>query len=94
MAPDLVYVYDLEVGPDIVPTPKDGEVKEFYLMGIEEVKRALKRGEFKTNSAVVMVDFFVRQGFVTAEEVGEGVLVEVSQRMHRRLPFPVSAMGE
>lgn len=94
VAPDLVYVYDLAVGPDTIPTPKDGEVKEFYLMGVEEVKAALGRGEFKTNSAVVMVDFFVRHGLVTAEEVGEGLYVEVLQRMHRRLPFPVRAEGE
>lgn len=93
VAPDVVFVYDLRVGAAVVPTPKDGEVGEFYLMGVEEVKAALGRGEFKTNSAVVMVDFLVRHGLLGAGEVGEGALVELAQRMHRRLPFPVAPDG-
>lgn len=93
VAPDVVYLYDLEVCSDVVPVPQDGEVKEFYLMSAGEVKTALAGGEFKTNSAVVMVEFLVRHGLVRAEEVGEGVLVELGQRMHRRLPFPVAPDG-
>ena len=88
VAPDVVYVYDLEVNGDVTPTPKDGEVKEFYLMSIEEVKAALANDEFKTNSAVVMLDFFIRHGIITAEE--EENFVEIVTRMHRRLPFPVT----
>jgi len=37
-------------------------------MGVQEVKDALRRGEFKTNSACVMIDFFIRHGVLTAEE--------------------------
>nr|POE74715.1 uncharacterized protein CFP56_37246 [Quercus suber] len=85
---DCVYVYDLEVDAETVPVPKDGEVKEFYLMDVEEVKAALARGEFKTNSAVVMLDFFVRHGILTAEN--ERDYVEIVSRMHRILPFPTS----
>ena len=88
---DMVYVYDLELPPDMVPTPRDDEVKEFYLMGVEEVREAMGRGEFKPNSAVVMLDFLVRQGLVTEEN--EGDFVEICTRMRRRLPFPVTGMG-
>lgn len=88
IVPDIVYVYDLEVGADVVPVPEDGEVKEFYLMNVEEVKAALARGDFKTNSAVVMLDFFTRHGFITDEN--ERDYVEIMQRMHRRLPFPTA----
>lgn len=35
----------------------DGKVKEFYLMTADEVKTALLRNEFKTNSVAVMVDY-------------------------------------
>lgn len=89
IAPDCVYVFDLEAGPDVKPIPKDGEVKEFNLMGVGEVKDALARGEFKTNSAVVMLDFFVRHGILTPEN--EPNYVEIVTRMHRRLPFPTTA---
>jgi 8-oxo-dGTP pyrophosphatase MutT (NUDIX family) len=89
IVPDVIYVFDLEVGADVTPVPEDGEVKEFYLMGVEETKEALARGEFKTNSAVVMIDFFIRHGIITSEN--EDDYVEIVQRMHRRLPFPTSS---
>lgn len=85
---DCVYVYDLEVGADVVPVPKDGEVKEFYLLSIDEVKTALAKGDFKVNSAVVMLDFFVRHGIVTNDN--EEDYVAIVSRMHRRLPFPTA----
>lgn len=86
--PDVIYVFDLEVGQDVTPTPGDEEVKEFYLMGVDEIKEALANGEFKTNSAVVMIDFFIRHGFITADN--EKDYVEIVTRMHRRLPFPTA----
>lgn len=86
ICPDIVYMFDLEVGADVKPVPEDGEVKEFYLMSVDEIRRALRRGEFKTNSAVVMLDFFVRHGVITSDS--ERDYVEIVQRMHRRLPFP------
>jgi hypothetical protein len=55
-------------------------------MRVDEVKEALSRAEFKTNSAVVMIDFFIRHGIITADN--EKDYVEIVQRMHRRLPFP------
>ncbi|KAF2126599.1 hypothetical protein P153DRAFT_81119 [Dothidotthia symphoricarpi CBS 119687] len=86
--PDMLYVYDLELATNMVPIPKDDEVKEFYLMDIEEVEKALRSGEFKVNSAVVMIDFFIRHGIVTEEN--EQDYEEICMRMHRRLPFPMS----
>lgn len=65
--PDMVHVYDVEVAEDVIPKPHDGEVKEFYLMTPDEIKTALLRKEFKTNSAAVMIDFFIRHGIITAD---------------------------
>ncbi|TVY36097.1 Uncharacterized protein LSUB1_G004643 [Lachnellula subtilissima] len=67
-SPELIYCFDLEVAPDVICKQCDDEVKEFYLMGVQEVKDALARGEFKTNSACVMIDFFIRHGVLTPEE--------------------------
>ena len=88
VSPDVIYVHDLEVSEDVVLKPGDEEVSEFYLWGVEEVKEALARAEFKTNSALVMIDFLMRHGCITPEN--EKDYVEISARMHRRLPFPTA----
>lgn len=85
---DMIYVYDLEVGKDTVPKPCDTEVEGFYLWDVEKVKEELLNGGFKTNSAVVMIDFFIRHGIITAED--EKDYTEIVMRMHRSLPFPTA----
>ena len=83
--PEVQYVFDMQVGPNIIPKPCDNEVEEFYLWSIEEVKKALAEGQFKPNCAVVLIDFFVRHGILTAEN--EKCYVEIVSRIHRKLPL-------
>jgi 8-oxo-dGTP pyrophosphatase MutT (NUDIX family) len=90
--PDILYVYDLEVGPDVVPRPHDDEVETFTLMSVDEVKEALVREEFKTNCASVMIDFFVRHGIITDDN--EPDYLDIVTRLHRALPVPTSGSGE
>ncbi|KAH7355291.1 thiamine pyrophosphokinase-related protein-like protein [Rhexocercosporidium sp. MPI-PUGE-AT-0058] len=84
--PECQYIFDLELPGDVVCRPCDGEVEEFFLWGVEEVREALGRGEFKPNCAMVMLDFFVRWGFLTKEN--EGDYEEIVRRLHRDLEFP------
>jgi isopentenyldiphosphate isomerase len=84
---DVLFVFDLEVSDEFKLQPRDEEVKEFYQMDVEAVKRRLLNGEFKNNSAVVMVDFFIRHGFITPEDED---YVELLMRSHRRLEIPLS----
>ena len=35
---DTVFVYDLELPVDFVPTPHDGEVSAYYLWGMDKVR--------------------------------------------------------
>jgi 8-oxo-dGTP pyrophosphatase MutT (NUDIX family) len=86
ISPDLIYLYDIELPEDFVCRQNDEEVKEFYLMNVDEVKEGLFRGEFKTNSALVMIDFFVRHGIITPKN--EKNYPEIVARLHRRLPLP------
>jgi len=86
IAADIMYVYDLEVPEHVICKRNDEEVKEFYLMTIDEVKKGLANAEFKTNSAIVMIDFFIRHGIITAEN--EPNYAEIIARLHRRLPLP------
>ena len=88
MQPETQYVYDLELPVDVITKPNDDEVEQFFLMTIEEVQMALSKGEFKPNCALVMIDFFVRYGILTAEN--EPDYLELVSRMHRTLPFPTT----
>lgn len=85
LQPECQYVYDLELDAGTEPRPCDNEVAGFELMEVEEVKGALGRGEFKPNCAMVLLDFFIRHGLLTAE--GEKGFVEIVSRLHRRLEF-------
>ncbi|KAJ4155401.1 hypothetical protein LMH87_000648 [Akanthomyces muscarius] len=84
--PEVEWAYDLKLPADVVPQPKDGEVDEFYLCDVDTIRRDLAAGEYKTNCGVVMLDFFIRHGILTAEE--EPQLAGIERRMHRELPFP------
>lgn len=88
LQPEVEYVYDMELSPDIIPKPADGEVEQFYLWTVEEVQTALAEGQFKPNCAVVLLDFFVRNGILTADN--EEHLIEIFSRIHRKLPFPTA----
>lgn len=86
LQPECQYVYDLELDNDTVPKPSDDEVEGFELKTVEETKQALRDGEFKPNCAMVLLDFFVRHGIITADDEG---YIEMVARLHRRLDFPM-----
>ncbi len=86
--PECQHVYDMEVPADVVPKPNDNEVEQFYLWTVGEVQKALAEGQIKPNCALVLLDFFVRHGILTAEN--EPHYVEIVSRLHRKLPFPTS----
>ncbi|KAA8900504.1 NUDIX hydrolase domain-like protein [Sphaerosporella brunnea] len=89
LQPEVQYVYDLEVGEDVVPAPCDDEVQDFHLMPLDEVKEELAKGSFKPNCAYVLIDFFVRHGIITP--ANEPNYIEIVSRLHRELEFPLRA---
>jgi len=86
MQPECGFVFELELDEGVTPTPRDGEVEEFYCWGVEEVKEALIRGEYKTNSAGVMLDWLARHGQLDDQVDGYD---EIQRRMRRSLDFPL-----
>lgn len=88
VVPDYMFVYDIELPSDVTPKPHDDEVSEFYSMGVLEVSRALLEGRFKPDAGAVMVEFLMRHSFLTPEN--EKDFVEITMRLHRRLPFRVT----
>ena len=85
LQPEVQYVYDLELAEDMIPKPSDDEVAGFELMSVLETNQALKDGQFKPNCALVLLDFFIRQGILTPDEPG---YIEIVARLHRKLEFP------
>ena len=88
--PECQFVYDMEVGVEVRLEPNDTEVEAFYLWTLEEVRQHLANGEFKPNCALVLLDFLIRHGIVTAEN--EPNYVEIGSRLHRQLPFPSTGL--
>lgn len=86
--PEVEYIYDIEFRAPHDPTPRpvDGEAAGFELMPMLEVVRRVHAGEFKPNCALVVVDFMVRHGLLTAEN--EPNLHAICRHLHRAMPFP------
>ena len=77
----VYYLYELEISPDLTLEPT-GEVEEFMMMELHEVKEALIGGEFAEDQAVVWLAYLIRHGLVTPEN--EPDFVETWTRMHRK----------
>ncbi|KAF8159529.1 hypothetical protein B0H34DRAFT_748229 [Crassisporium funariophilum] len=69
--PGMYYLFDLPLPSDGSITPRinalDGEVEGFELLDVEIVLQYLLEGQFKSSSALAIIDFLLRHGFVTEE---------------------------
>ncbi|RCI02923.1 hypothetical protein CU098_012753, partial [Rhizopus stolonifer] len=50
------------------------------------VKQTILNGEWKVNSAIVMIDFMLRHSFITPDEDPD--YIQISYHLHRKLQFP------
>ncbi|CEJ58487.1 Putative Thiamin pyrophosphokinase-related protein [Penicillium brasilianum] len=89
LQPEVEYVYDLKLDASVIPKPCDNEVEEFNLLSVDEVKEAMARGEFKPNCAIVILDFFIRHGILTAEN--EPDYLDIMASLHRRMEHPTAS---
>ena len=65
---DTLFCFDLKLPEDFVPTNNDGEISDFYRWPIEYVANIVEEGfDFKFNCNLVLIDFFIRHGFITPE---------------------------
>ena len=85
LVPCVSYVFELEVGADVQPEAVKGEMEELYLWDVKQVIDAIRRDDFKPSCAMVLMDFLIRHGFITAESEKEFDLIV--SRLPRRLPF-------
>jgi isopentenyldiphosphate isomerase len=74
---DICFVFDIALSAGFTPVNDDGEVEEFYLWPIEQVRERLAAtDDFKFNVALVNIDFLVRRGYLSPEEPGYVDIVE------------------
>ncbi len=65
LKPDTLYCYDLRLPASFRPNCNDGEVAGFDLFPVREVmKIVLESDEFKLNCNLVVIDFFIRHGYL------------------------------
>ena len=66
---DVLFVYDLDLPMDFVPRNTDGEVESFFQMPLNDVAVRLRdTRDFKFNVALVLIDFLIRHGTITADD--------------------------
>ena len=62
---DRLLCYDVELPPDFVPEPRDGEVQAFELWPLEQaLERVRRTDDFKFNVNLVLIDLFRRNGLL------------------------------
>lgn len=66
----------------------DGEVESFELMDVKLVLQNLLEGNFKSSSALAIVDFLIRHGFIRDESDPRYVDVCHLLKSHMVLPVP------
>src|SRR5438132_16258 len=80
---DVLFVYDLELSADFVPTNRDGEIVHFELVPAEIVVEQVRRtDDFKFNVNLVILDFALRHGLL---EVEDPEYLDVASGLHRPL---------
>lgn len=65
--PEIQFVYDLKLPETFQPINSDGEVAEFYCWPIDKVKDEIATDDFKPNCGLVVLDFLIRNGFVSPD---------------------------
>jgi isopentenyldiphosphate isomerase len=69
LKPDLMICFDLELPEDFTPRANDGEVHSFELWPVQRVFETVRdTTEFKYNCNLVLIDFFVRHGLLSADD--------------------------
>jgi len=69
----VLFNYDLYLPRDFSPVPVDGEVEEFFLWSIDEVKQSMALDcpdPIKPNCYVVIIDYLLRMGYISPETPG------------------------
>ncbi len=83
---DTLFCYDLEMPETVIPRNTDGEISEFNLMPLTEVLELVRTtDQFKFNVNLVIIDFAMRIGALTAENTAN--YEEIARGLRTGLEF-------
>ncbi|WFD22185.1 thiamine diphosphokinase [Malassezia equina] len=85
--PEMQYVYDLPLPADVTLAPSDGEAESFELLDRATIMERMLQGTFKPNCTLVLMDFFIRHGWLTADN--ESDYTALASLLHTPLRIPV-----
>lgn len=88
VSPEVEYVYDLPLPPEVTLQPKDGEVDHFELLTLDEIYDKMRQGKFKPNCVLVLLDFLIRHGRITADTEPSYRQIVAQLHVDLRLPGP------
>ena len=78
---DCLYVYDIELPPDVEPIPNDGEVDCFECWPIEKVLEVVDSTEdFKYNCNLVIAEFLLRHKALEGHPAFSEIQLALSER--------------
>ncbi|KAJ7189750.1 nudix hydrolase 20 [Mycena pura] len=90
LQPEVQYTYDMVIPAGADPTPfepkpSDGEVERFDFMDKDQIEAEMRAGRFKANCAAVLIDLFVRLGFITPDN--EPDYLKIVTALHTRFDY-------
>ncbi len=81
---DMLFVYDLLLPESFQPLNTDGEVESFELWPMEKVLHTIAcTDDYKTNCNLVIIDFSLRHGFLSADMTGFSEIAMKLRNNHR-----------
>ena len=69
----VLFCFDLYLPPGFLPQPVDGEVDEFFLWNLSQIKESFcpdYRDPIKPNCYPVIIDYMVRKGCISPDSAG------------------------
>lgn len=69
----VLFNYDLYLPKEFVPKPVDGEVEDFFLWRVDQIKESMAPDycdPIKPNCYLVIIDYLLRMGYVSPETKG------------------------
>ncbi|KAJ7495346.1 nudix hydrolase 20 [Mycena latifolia] len=90
LQPEVGYIFDLAIPPGadrgaFEPRPLDGEVESFDFLDKAQLDSALRAGRFKPNCAPVVVDLFIRLGYITPDN--EPDFLKIATALHIQFDY-------
>lgn len=83
--PETLFVFDIEIPSDFIPTNSDNEVESFHLYNVDELKRIIVTEDFKLTSSLVALDFLVRHGYLNCDD--EPNYIKLLETVHSPLHY-------